>query len=355
MPSFARLVLGLAAGLIAASGPAPRPVRVQTVQFTPSEQALTYSGSIQARVQADLAFRVGGKIIERPVNLGDHVKAGQLLARLDPTDLRWSLGAQEQAVAADAADAANTGAEFRRYQRLGRASPAFMESELEKRQSAALMAEARLAQARRQLAQAADQLAYTELRADADGAITALPMQIGQVVSSGQTVATLAHSREIEAEVDVPENRLPEIRAADQVTVALWSAPDHPLRGRIREIGALADASSRTFAVRITLLDAPPEAGLGMTATVRFSRAAAAPVALLPASALADAAGKPAVWVLDPAASRAILRPVQVASLANDGTVAVSAGLRAGDQVITAGTSEMRAELPVIAWAGAQH
>jgi RND family efflux transporter MFP subunit len=348
-------ILAVSAGLIAASGQAARPVRVQTVHFSPSEQTLTYSGTIEARVQADLAFRVGGKITERPVNLGDHVKAGQVLARLDPADLRLSLEAQMQAVAADLADARNAQAELRRYARLGANSPAYMESEYEKRQSAAAMAEARLAQARRQLGQAQDQLAYAELRADADGAITALPMQVGQVVASGQTVATLAHGQEIEANVDVPENRLPDIRAADRVTVSLWSAPDRKLRGRIREIGALADSASRTFSVRVTLLDPPPQGGLGMTATVEFAHEAGAPVALLPAAALADEGGRAAVWVLDPAASRAALRPVQVAAITGDGMVAITGGLHDGEQVVTAGASEMRADLPVMAWAGAQH
>jgi RND family efflux transporter MFP subunit len=347
--------LALAGILITAADLAPRPVRVQSVQFTQSDQALTYSGTIEARVQADLAFRVGGKIIERPVNLGDHVTAGQMLARLDPTDLQLALEAQIQAVASDAADAANARAELRRYARLGQTSPAYMASEYEKRQSTAAMADARLAQARRQLGQAQDQLAYATLRADADGAITALPMQIGQVVQTGQTVATLAHSREIEANVDVPENRLPDVRAATTVTVTLWSAPDRPMRGKVREIGALADSASRTFGVRITLLDPPPEGSLGMTATVRFDRASGTPVALLPASALADSQGRAAVWVLDSATSRASLRPVLVAALSGDGTVAVAGGLRPGELVVTAGAGEIRADMPVVAWAGAQH
>jgi RND family efflux transporter MFP subunit len=356
MPPLSRLtLLCLSAAATAAAGPAPRPVRVQTVSFSPSEQSLTYSGTIQARIQADIAFRVAGKIIERPVNLGDHVTAGQLIARLDPTDLRWSLEAQAQAAAADAADAANASAELRRYTRLGPASPAFMSSEYDKRQSAAAMAQARLAQARRLFAQAQDQLAYTELRADADGAITSLPAQIGQVVSIGQTIATLAHGREIEADVAIPENRLPDIRAAGQISVALWSDPSRPLRGRLREIGALADPASRTFNVRITLIDAPPQDSLGMTAAVRFSRAAGPPLALLPASALTDAQGSPAMWVLDAGIARACLHPVQIAAVADNGMVAVSAGLHQGDQVVTAGTAELRPDLPVIAWAGTQH
>jgi RND family efflux transporter MFP subunit len=349
-------LLGIALGLTAAADLPPRPVRVQTIALLPSERVATYSGTIQARVQADLAFRVGGKIVERPVDLGDRVREGQLLARLDPTDLRYALEAQSQAVASAEADAANARAEMQRYERLGRTSPAFMLSEYVRRQTALSGAEAKLAQASRQEALARNQLAYGELRADADGLVTALPMQVGQVVQAGQAVATLAHSREIEAAVDVPENRLPEVRAADAVTVTLWSAPDRPIRGRVREIGALADSASRTFAVKITLIDAPAQdIGLGMTAAVRFVRHAGPPAALLPASALTDRDGTPAVWVLDSKAARASLRPVTLAGASDDGMVSVTGGLRAGEQVVTAGVEQMRADLPVSAWAGAAY
>jgi RND family efflux transporter MFP subunit len=349
-------VLGLSAGLICAADAQPRPVRTQKITLTPAEQAMTYSGTIQARVQADLAFRVGGKIIDRPVNPGDRVKEGQLLARLDPADLRLSLDSAAQAVAAAAADAMNARADLSRYRRLGTSSPAFLPAELDKREAAVAGDEARLAQARRQMALARDQLAYAELRADADGLVAALPMQVGQVVQAGQTVATLAHAREIEAVVDVPENRVPDIRAADTVTVALWSDPEKALPGRVREIGALADAASRTYQVKVTITDPAAQGlGLGMTATVRFAHRAGAPLALLPATALADAGGSPAVWVLDPAAQRASLRKVTLASISGDGMIAISAGLRGGEDVVTAGTSELRPDLPVAAWSGPLH
>jgi RND family efflux transporter MFP subunit len=350
-PRLALLSLSLA--LTMAAGLPPRPVRVQTVAFTSAERTFTYSGTIQARVQAELAFRVGGKIVERPVNLGDRVKAGQLLARLDPTDFREALESQAQAVAAAAADAANARAEMQRYERLGRNSAAFMLSEYDRRQATLNSAEAKLAQARRQQALAENQLAYSELRADADGLVAALPMQVGQVAQAGQTVASLAHSQEIEAAVDLPENRLPEARNADKVTVTLWSSPDRPMQGRVREIGALADPASRTFAVKVTLLDPPAEGlGLGMTAAVRFVRHAGTPLALLPASALTDRDGAPAVWVLDPKASRAALRQVTLAAASDGGLIAVSGGLRDGEEVVTAGASQMQADLPVCPWPG---
>jgi membrane fusion protein, multidrug efflux system len=331
---------------------APRPVRVEAVTLERDAQVQVYSGSIQARRLADLAFRVGGKVIERPVDVGAHIRAGQVLARLDPADLQLSLEAAESALLAATADDREAHAEFARYDALGRNSPAYLPAEYDRRQAAMGMADARLAQVARQLALARDQLAYSTLVADADGVITALPVELGQVVTAGQTVATLAHSDETEVVVDVPENRLPEIRT-QQVAVALWSLPDRPIKGRVREIGARADAASRTFAVKVTLLDPPAGAlSLGMTATVRFSAPRHAPVIILPATALTDRDGKPAVWLLPPGGQHASLQLVNIASYRGDGTIAIASGLAPGQQIVTAGASLLDEHLPVVAWAG---
>nr|WP_294560561.1 efflux RND transporter periplasmic adaptor subunit [uncultured Rhodopila sp.] len=343
--------------LIAATANAdqpPRPVRVQTVSYGQQQDAVTYAGTVQARVQASLGFRVAGKVTERDVDIGNHVAAGQILAKLDPADLRLAVEADIQSVRAAEAEAVDARAEFQRYQRLGRGSPAFIASEYDKRRAALGGAEARLAQAQRQLAVARDQLDYTELRADADGVITDLKLEPGQVVAAGQTVINLAHTAETEIVVDVPENRLPDIRAADAVSIRLWSRPDHDFPGRVREIGALADAVSRTFAVKVTVLDAIDETpGLGMTAAVRFARSAGQVVALLPAAAVVSLDGVPSVWVLDPAAHRAVAHPVQVSAWRGDGQVAISGGVPGGAQVVTAGAALLDPAMPVSAWAGA--
>jgi membrane fusion protein, multidrug efflux system len=120
----------------------------------------------------------------------------------------------------------------------------------------------------------------------------------------------------------------------------------------LREIGALADPASRTFAIRVTLLDRPQDLALGMTAAVRFTKAAGDPVALLPATAIVGQNGRPAVWVLDPRRGRAALRPVDIAAYRGDGTVAIASGLAPGDQVVTAGTLQLRSDMPVVAWTG---
>jgi RND family efflux transporter MFP subunit len=332
---------------------APVPVRVTPVVFTPRQSVLALSGSVQARTLADLAFRVGGKVVDRPVEVGDHVRAGQVLARLDQADLELSFEAAQNALQSAIADAANARVAFSRIERL-RNSPAFLPSEYDSRLAATRMADARLLQATRQVALAKDQLTYGTLRADADGVITALPVQVGQVVAAGQTVASLAHTAQTEVVVDVPENRLPEARKATRVEISLWADPGHKLTGRVREIGAQADPASRTFAVKVTVLDPPPNLlELGMTATVRFVAPPRAPVAILPATAITDRNGAPAVWVFDPKAQHATLRPVTIASHSGDGSVAITSGVSPGEQVVTAGASEIDPNMRLVAWAGA--
>ena len=349
---LAAIVLFACALPVAASADAPRPVRVQVVKMTSPHISVTYSGTVQARVLANIAFRVQGKVIERPVSIGDAVKAGQIIAKLDPNDLVLALEADAQAVTAAQAAATNAKSDLDRYEKLGRNSAAFLPSEYDKRAAASAMAEARLAQARRQLALSHDKLTYSTLQADADALITALPVQVGQVVSAGQTVASLAYAAETEVVVDVPENRLTDVKGASEVSVTLWSNPGKVLRGRLREIGAVADAASRTFAVKITLLDRPDTLALGMTASVQFVHPIARPVALLPASALADDKGKPAVWVLDPKSEHAALRPVTVAAFHGDDAVAIASGLTSGEEVITAGLRELDPEMKLVPWDG---
>ena len=348
-----KLALLLSAALfVAAADGAPRPVRVATVALVQPGAALTLSGTVQARTLADLAFRVAGKVVERRVEIGDHVRTGQVLARLDPADLHLSEQAAQAALTAAQADAANTKADLGRYEGLGRSSPAYLPSEYDRRVSAARMAAARLVQAERQAALARDQSSYGNLLADAEGVITALPVQVGQVVAAGQTVASLAHTDQTEVVVDVPENRLGDVGSVGDLTISLWATPGTALHGHVREIGALADPATRTFAVKVAIADAPASAlALGMTASVRFATSGP-PVAVLPATALADQAGQPAVWVLDPAAQRAQLRPVRLAGYAADGSMIVADGLKPGEQVVTAGTGLIEPGMALTAWAG---
>ncbi len=339
----------LAPTALAASAEDERPVRVQTVEMQPSGLTLSFSGAVHARTLADLGCRVGGKIVERPVEVGDHVKAGQVLARLDDSDLRLSAENDQNAVAAAQADAAQARADLARYAALGRASPSYLPSEYDRRVALSRMADARLAQAVRQLGLARHQLAYGTLVADVDGVVTALPVEVGQVVTAGQTVASVAHGA-LEVWVDVPENRLAAVRAA-RATVSPWSDPALHMPGTIRELGALADAATRTFTVKVALPAGPSVLALGMTMTVEFAAPGSGAVARMPAASLTDASGLPAVWVLGDDA-HAHLRRITVSGYDGDGDVMISGGLAAGERVITAGADLVDPDMRLTAWAG---
>ena len=333
-------------------------MRVQQAIFTQQRASVTYSGTVRPRILADIAFRVGGKIVARPVNVGDRVVSRQVLAQLDPSDLQLEVAISGNAVIAAEAEAANARALFSRYDKLGRASSAFVESEYDTRRAAMRSADARLDRSRQQQDMARNQRQYATLTADADGVITALPVELGQIVAAGQTVAVLAHGADTEIVVRVPENRLDEVRAAEAVLVTLWSAPGRSFQGRIREIGALADSASRTFTVKVALLNpaddqiVPAYVALGMTATAQFIGPPRSPVIILPATAMTTAGAEPAVWVLDDTLHRAVLTPVRVVAFGNDGTVLIGAGLSQGQLVVTAGADLIDRDLPVTAWRG---
>ena len=347
-------LLLLAVTAHSADAPPPRPVRTMQVVIQPAEFPLVLAGTVQARIQADLGFRVGGKIVRRPVDIGRHVKAGDVLAELDPADLGHSEQSAEAGLRAAQANAAQVDADLRRYQTLGANSPAYLPSEYDHRIAAARVAAEQVIQAQRQLALAHDQLSYGTLTADADGIVASVPGQVGQVVAAGQPVVTLAHSEEIEIVAEVPENRLDDLRRASAISVRLWALPDLDLKANLRELGGLADPASRTFAVKLDIPDAPRDRlALGMTATVSVTRQGR-PVAVLPAGALTDMEGKPAVWVLDPASHHAAKRRVQVAFYDRDGHVFVAGGLNEGETVVTAGVGAITPEMSLTPWPGAQ-
>jgi multidrug efflux system membrane fusion protein len=330
-----------------------RAVRVQAVTLTRQREAITFSGTVTPRTMVDLAFRIPGKVIARPVNVSDRVSRDQILLQLDPADLRHQVAHDEAGVIAAEAEANNAKSMFLRYEKMGHGSSAFVESEYDTRLSAMRAAEARLQQARRQLDMASDQHGYADLKADAEGVITALPVEAGQVVAAGQTVATLAHTSETEITVDVPETRLAEIRDAEDVIIALWAVPGQAIHGHVREIGALANAATRTFAVKISIPD-PGQVPLvlGVTATARFVGAPGPSRVILPAGTLTAARGQAAVWTLNETAHRAILTPVHVTAYGSDGTVEIGEGLTSGQLVITAGADLLDADMPVTAWRG---
>jgi RND family efflux transporter MFP subunit len=317
-----------ALALLAACGePAPR----AEIRFAPADQPRAFAGVVKARREADLAFRAGGRIVVRLVDVGAVVAAGQELARLDPADIALSVRSAEADLAAAEAEARRALADAGRSRTLmaaGHVAAAFDDQ----RQATARAAEERAAAARAALTLARNRLDHTVLRAPGEGVVTALLAEAGQVVAEGQPVLRMADPSERELLVQVPEGALPGLAAASAAAV-LWARPDQPVAARLREVAPQADPVLRTYAARFSLPAAPGWAALGMTGTIRL-RAESAPVALLPASALHDRGQGPMVWKVEGA--RVVAVPVEVARL-GETQVALRGPLAEGDRVVALG------------------
>jgi RND family efflux transporter MFP subunit len=320
-----------------------RPVQVQRVAFENGAATREYVGVVRARYETDLGFRVSGKIVERLINVGDRVKVGDVVARLDPQDLQLQVESAEAELAAATSSLAQAAADLDRYTQLKARGYAPV-AEFDRKKTANDEAEGRVARARRSLDIARNQLAYADLKADADGVITATRAEPGQVVAVGQAVVQLAHRGEKEAVVALPETWLGEVRQA-KAAVRLWSDGDRTYQARLRELSPQADTATRTYAARFTIPDADDAVAYGMTATVTLSRPGEETVARLPLSAVLNRGKGAAVFVVDDAGAL-VLRNVTVSSF--NGEVAyVTEGISNGDRVVTLGVQKLEAGLKV--------
>lgn len=287
-------------------------------------EAPGYSGEVRARYETTLAFRVGGKIIERLVDAGAMVKPGQPLARLDTSDLALQSGQAE-------AQRALAEAEARRFRDL-KAKNFISQSALDAKETALQTANAQAALAR-------NQAGYAVLRADKAGAIAQVLAEPGQVVTAGQGVFRLAQAGEVEVAIAVPESKLDGVTPGAPAEVAFWS-DRKPLRGRLRELSPVADPATRTYAARVSLLDADPSVALGMTATVRFAPGKDDAV-VVPRTAIFQSGEQPAVWIVGPDET-VTLRTVTLGGYRDAGATVV-AGLNAGERIAAAGVHKLNA------------
>ena len=317
-----------------------RPVKVAVVAPAPTGRTLTYSGVVRPRIESAMGFRVGGKIVERTVNVGDRVEVGEVIARLDATDLKLAENAAKAAVAAARTrrDVAHTNLERAKpllaQQFITQAAYDVRLNEYDAAASALDSAEA-------QLRQAANAVSYATLKADKAGIVTAVTGEPGQVVSAGQAVVTMAEAGATEIAIAVPEQDAGRIATGQHAAITLWAGPRLETEGRIREIAGQADAAARTYAVRIAAGKPPQGMRLGMTATVEIRIDEGAAGLLVPLTALAQADGSAVVFVVDRAKSTVRRVPVTIAGPAADG-VRVTGGLEAGDLVVTAGVQFLR-------------
>ncbi|MGB6489095.1 MAG: efflux RND transporter periplasmic adaptor subunit [Steroidobacteraceae bacterium] len=317
---------------------AARPVIAERLDATSATAAEEYSGAVHARYESALAFRVPGKIVVRHVTLGETVRRGELLARLDRTDAVLERGVADAALAAARSNLQTAQEDLARYARLVRIG-AISRSDYDHQQDRVAAAQATYQQAQRQYELRDDQLRYTDLRADHDGVITAVDAEVGQVVAEGQTVVSLAWSDDRDVYIDVPENRIGEFTGARRISVSLWDTND-TYSGAVREKSASADPATRTFLVKVAILGPGPEVRLGMTAGVKVEDAADPKELLIPMTALYHTGAGSAVWIVDPRTQRLALAPVRVERYSDDGVV-IAAGLAAGEEVVLKGVNEL--------------
>ena len=340
-------LLGVATVLAACSKPAPpeepvRAVKVLTVGLTSFDSGLEYAGEVKARVESRLGLRVAGKITQRTVEVGQRVKAGQVLARLDPRDYQLATDAGRAQVVAATTQRDLAAADLARYKAL-KDQNFISGAELERREATLKAAQAALDQAQAQLAGQGNQAAYTQLVADVSGVVTAVEAEVGQVVAAGTPVVRIAQDGPRDVVFAVPEDKLARVPAGSTVTVRPWSG-GAALSGTVREVAASADPVTRTFPVKVTLPASGGADALPLGATVYVVPQPMAPQATgvikLPTSALRQEGGQTVVWVYEAkdgsATGTVRLQPVQIAT-ADGNEVVIASGLQPGQQVVSTG------------------
>nr|WP_159017086.1 efflux RND transporter periplasmic adaptor subunit [Lysobacter profundi] len=338
--------------LLGACSPSPQvaeqaqPVLVMHPAPGPGTAVSAFAGEIRARQESALAFRVGGNIIRRNVDLGDRVKRGDVLAELDPADLRLQAQATRAQLAAAEAELARASADRSRYAALAR-QQLVSRSQADAQNAAAAAAAGQVRAIRAQLDVASNAAGYTLLRAPRDGVIADRQAEAGQVVAAGQTVFVLAGDAGREVAIALPETSIRQFHVGQPVLVELWNAPGVRLPGTIREISPAADPQARTYAARVTLVGAAAQAvELGQSARV-YAAGDGGQTLAIPLSALQRGAhGAFAVWIVDPSTRTARLTPVRIGAIGSD-SVPVLGGLSAGQWIVAAGGHLLREGQPV--------
>jgi len=325
--------------LLLACSPAPnvqvpiRAVKVLQVSESILSPQAEFSAEVRARVEARVGFRVAGKLTARYVELGQRVKAGQLLAEMDAQDYRLSVDGARASVNAAQTNRDLAAADFKRYKEL-RDKEFISGAELERRESTLKAAQSQFEQAQSQLSTQRNQLTYSKLYADKAGVVTGLEAEVGQVLSAGMPVLRLAQDGLREVAFAVPEDRLSLVMPGQVLKVKLWGGPK-TLSAKVQDVAASADPVTRTFMVKAILDDM--KVPLGSTATVLISseKSTSKQIAL-PTSAVRQEGGKTSVWLVDPASMTVRSQAIVVSGM-QDNTVLVNSGLQPGQQVVTAG------------------
>jgi membrane fusion protein, multidrug efflux system len=322
-----------------AQAPEARPVRVVTVERGAAGETVSLTGQVEAETEVGLSFRVGGRMIQRSVNVGDRVKAGQVVARLETEPADNALRSARANLAAATSLLTKTRNDFNRQDELLRGGWTTRVRH-DQAQHAMQAAQAQVDSGRAQVAAAEDNLSYANLVADAPGHVTAVGAEPGEVVAAGRMIVRLAREGGRDAVFDVPARVIQGAPYDPVVNVVLVSDPSVRATGRVREVAPQADPVTRTFRVRVGLDNPPSAMRLGSTVTGTITQEGAAAIAI-PASALTRAQDQPAVWIVDPKTSTVSLRPVDIDSY-DLAQVIVGQGLEPGDVIVTAGVQALR-------------
>jgi len=343
LPSHYTLALALVASLALSAcskNEAPlepvRAVKVMTVGVDTIKSGYEFAGEVRPRVESRLGFRVAGKIVKRQAELGQRVKAGQVLAQLDPRDFQLAADAARAQVAAASTNRDLAAADFKRYATL-KDQNFISGAELERRETSLKAAQAQLDQAKAQLASQGNQAGYTNLVADVSGVVTAVEAEPGQVVTAGTPIVRIAQDGPRDVVFSVPEDKIVAIKPGSDVAVRAWANGAALLNGKVREVAASADPVTRTYPVKVAL---DPAATPALGSTVYVSPQALShvgtPVIKLPTSALRKEGAGTAVWVLDKPTMTLRSQPVQIAT-ADGNEAVIAAGLQPGMLVVAAG------------------
>ncbi|WP_197340665.1 efflux RND transporter periplasmic adaptor subunit [Ralstonia solanacearum] len=336
--------------------PEVRPVRTMTVVSEQAAGTVEFSGDVRPRIESRLGFRVPGKIIARLVDVGATVRNGQVLARLDPTDLALAQQSAQAQLQAAKTDRDLAAADLKRFSELF-AKGFISAAEQQRHQANYDAAQARYDQAAAGYRNQSNQAAYATLEADADGVVTGVDAEVGQVVSAGQPVVRVAQTAEKEVVVGIPEDQVDALRKSPEVRIKLWADPSRSLPGKVREIAPAADPVTRTYTVKITVPNPPPDLKLGMTAVATFVRPGGGADSggmgvRVPITALLQEQGKNVVWLYDAASQTVKPVPVTVGA-PRDNVLLVTGGLSPGQTIVTAGVHLLKAGQRVMPMAAA--
>lgn len=313
----------------------PPLVKVQRVTLSNTAQEENYSGVVRGRYETNLSFQIGGKIISRDVQTGSVVRAGQILMTLDPKDIVEQNRSADAQVSSALAQLELAKSNLDRYTALFK-EEAIAAAVLDQYKTQYDAAQANYDAAVAQAQQSQNALEYTTLTANADGVISAVFAEIGQVVAAGQSVLTLVQTNELEVVVNIPENKISDVQIGQRVLITFWATSDE-VGGTVREISPMADSASRTFAVKISLPDVK-NIQLGMTANVLMKSEISPRAIILPLSAIYQTGDAAQVWIVDD--GKVSLKKIEVTAF-DDNNVQVR-GLGAGDTVVVAGVHKLR-------------